>query len=145
MSPWYIISYPHNDQAVGKPSVSHPTKAHIGIENDVIYTFNLGEAGLFKLMGRRHDATEGKVLSFSREPSSYDGIEIHRLLGHSSEQMTRVTAKHVGVELFGKWTSCIDFSKAKERQIAVPKSAGNLLYPQDSATLHGPRRQLAHD
>ena len=49
-------------------------------------------------------------------------MEIHRPLGHPSEQITRDTAKKLGVELSGPYTPCVAYFKAKACRNTVPKS-----------------------
>ena len=49
-------------------------------------------------------------------------MEMHRLLGHPSEQITRDTVKQLGVGLSGPWTPCVACSKAKARRNAVLKA-----------------------
>ena len=72
-------------------------------------------------MGRRCSNTENRALP-SRALLLRGVMEMHRLLGHPSEKITRDTAKTLGVELSGPWTPCVACSKAKARRNAVPKS-----------------------
>ena len=72
-------------------------------------------------MGRRCSNTENRAL-FSRALLLRGVMDMHRLLGHPSEQITRDTAKQLGVKLSGPWTPCVACSKAKAHRNAVPNS-----------------------
>ena len=104
-----------------EPFINYPNKAQLGLEMNTICTFRLGESGLFEVMGRRSSNIENRALS-SRALLSRGVVEMHRLLGHPSEQITRDTAKQLGVELSGPWTPSVACSKAKARRNAVSKS-----------------------
>ena len=104
-----------------EPFINYPNKAQLGLGKNTICTFRLGESGLFKVMGRRCSNTENRALSL-RALLSRGVMEMHRLLGHPSEQITRATAKKLDVELSGPWTPCVACSKVKARRNAVPKS-----------------------
>ena len=105
----------------GEPFINYPNKARLGLGKNTICTFRLGESGLFGVMGRRCSYTGNLALSL-RASLSRGVMEAHRLLGHPSEQVTRDTAKQLGVELSGPWTPCAACSKAKARRNAVPQS-----------------------
>ena len=49
----------------GEPSINNPNKAQLGLGKDTIYTFHLGESGLFEVMRRRCSNTGNRAL-FSR-------------------------------------------------------------------------------
>ena len=82
----------------GEPFVNYPTKAQLGLGKSTICTFRLGKYGLLKVMERRCSNTGNRALS-TRALLSRGVMEAHRLLGHPSEQITRDTAKQLGVEL----------------------------------------------
>ena len=115
-----LLSTRRASESSGEPFVNYPNKAQLGLGKNTICTFRLGESGLFEVMGRRRDMKD-KALS-SRALSLRGVMEMHRLLGHPSEQITRETAKQLGVELSGQWTPCEACSMAKARRNAVPKS-----------------------
>lgn len=48
-------------------------------------------------------------------------MELHHLLGHPSEGITRGTARAVGVHLSGTWNPCVECSEARVRRYTVPK------------------------
>ena len=63
-----------------------------------------------------------RVFSLKRALLLRGVMEMHRLLGHLSEKVTRDTAKKLGVKLSDPLTPCVACSKAKARRNAVPKS-----------------------
>ena len=116
-----LLSMRRASERSGEYFINYPNEAQLGLGNNTICTFRLGESGLFEVMGRRCSNTENRALS-SRALPSRGEIEMHRLLGHPSEQITRDTAKKLGVKLSGLWAPCVACSKAKARRKAVPKS-----------------------
>ena len=52
---------------------------------------------------------------------SRDVMEVHRMLAHSSEDITRKTAEMMGIETTGQWEACETCFQAKAKQHAVPK------------------------
>ena len=116
-----LLSTRRASERSGEPFINYPNKAQLGLGKNTICTFHLGESGLVGVMGRRCSNTENRALS-SRALLSRGVMEMHRLLGHPSEQITRDTAKQLGVQLSGSWTPCVACSKAKARRNAVPKS-----------------------
>ena len=75
-----------------EPFINYPNKAQLGLGKNTICTFRLEESGLFEVMGRRCSNTENRAL-YSRALLSRGVMEMHRLLVHPSEQITRDTAK----------------------------------------------------
>ena len=49
-------------------------------------------------------------------------MEFHRLLGHTSEEITRGTPRMSGVPLTGTWSAYVQCSEFRSRRYAVPKS-----------------------
>ena len=49
-------------------------------------------------------------------------MELNRLLGHPSKEITRGTARMSGVPLTGTWSPCVQCSESRVRRYAVPKS-----------------------
>ena len=52
---------------------------------------------------------------------SRDIMEVHGMLAHSSEDITRKTAKMMGIETTGQWGACETCFLAKAKRHAVPK------------------------
>ena len=115
-----LLSTRRASERSGEPFINYPNKAQLGLGKNTICTFRLGESGFFEVMGRRCNH-ENRALSL-RALLSRGVMGMRRLLGHSSEQITRDTAKKLGVKLSGPWTPCVACSKAKARRNAVPKS-----------------------
>ena len=95
-----LLSTRRASERSGEPFLNYPNKAKLGLGKNTICTFRLGESGLFEVMGRRCSNTENRAMS-SRALLLRGVMEMHRLLGHPSEQITRDTARHIGVELSG--------------------------------------------
>ena len=56
-----------------------------------------------------------------RAGASRDVMEVHRMLAHPSEVITRKTAEMMGVETTGQWGACETCFQAKAKRHAVPK------------------------
>ena len=90
------------------------------------------ETGLFKIKARRHaDIKEPQTpLTIARSMVTARAnprhiMEFHRLLGHPSEEITRITrgtAHMSGVPLTRTWSPCVQCSESRARRYAVPKS-----------------------
>ena len=52
---------------------------------------------------------------------SRDVMEVHRMLAHPSEDITKKTAEMMGVEMTGQWGACETCFQAKAKRHAVPK------------------------
>ena len=52
---------------------------------------------------------------------SRDVMEVHRMLAHPSEDITRKTAEMMGIETTGQWGACETCFQAKAKRLAVPK------------------------
>ena len=64
--------------------------------------------------------------AFTMEPGSTIPIKVfHEHLGHASEEVTRATAKNLGIKLIRKLEVCEDCALAKSRCIPVSKEATN--------------------
>ena len=116
-----LLSTRRASERSGEPFINYPNKAQLGLGKTTICTFRLGESDLFEVTGRRCNKPKNRALS-SRALLSRGVMEMHRLLGHPSERITRDTAKQLGINLSGPWTPCVACSKAKARRKAVPKS-----------------------
>lgn len=71
----------------------------------------------------RNGRTE-KALA-ARDSTTREIMDMHRLLGHPSEQITRGTAKAADVALACEWRPCIGCSNAKAHHHAVPMTTDN--------------------
>ena len=47
--------------------------------------------------------------------------DLHKLLGHVSEEKTRAVAKYYGIKIVGKFETCSACAEAKARQLNIPK------------------------
>ena len=74
---------------------------------------NLTENGLVRI-------ASGMALAM-RAGASRDVMEVHRILAHPSEDITRKTAEMMGVETTGQWGACETCFQAKAKRHAVPK------------------------
>ena len=76
--------------------------------------------------------TSGTALAM-RAGVSRDVMEVHRMLAHSSENITRKTAEMMGIETKGQWGACETCFEAKAKLHAVPKKT------DERASLKGQR------
>ena len=56
-----------------------------------------------------------------RAGASRDVMEVHRMLAHPSEDITRKTAEMMGIETTGQWGACEACSQVKAKRRTVPK------------------------
>ena len=77
---------------------------------------NLTENGLVKI-------ASGTALAM-RAGASRDVMEVHRMLAHPSEDITRKTAEMMGIETTGQWGAYATCFQAKAKRDAVPKKTG---------------------
>ena len=80
---------------------------------EVALEANLTENGLVKI-------ASGTALAM-RAGASRDVMEVHRMLAHPSEDITRNTAVMMGIETTGQWGACETCFQAKAKRHAVPK------------------------
>ena len=74
---------------------------------------NLTENGLVRI-------ASGTALAM-RAGASRDVIEVHRMLAHPSEDITRKTPEIMGIETTGQWGACETCFQAEAKRHAVPK------------------------
>ena len=55
---------------------------------------------------------------------SRDVMEVHRMLAHPIEKITRKTTEMMGIETTGQWGACETFLQAKAKRHAVPEKTG---------------------
>ena len=56
-----------------------------------------------------------------RAAASHDVMEVHRMLAHPSEVITRKTAAMMGIETTGQWGACETCFQVKAKRHVVPK------------------------
>ena len=80
---------------------------------EVALEANLTENGLVRI-------ASGTALAM-RAGASRDVMEVHRMLAHPSEDITRKPAEVMGIETTGQWGECETCFQAKAKRHAVPK------------------------
>ena len=127
----------------GKPSIYYRNKAVLGFPGEESLIFKLGpRKGLFSATStsripRQEVALEanltenglvriasGTALAM-RAGASRDAMEVHHMLAHPSEDITRKTAEMMGIETTCQWGACETCFQAKANRHAVPKTTGN--------------------
>ena len=122
----------------GKPLIYYRNKAGLGSpgEKSLVFKF-CPRKGLFlatgtRRMPRQEVALEEKLTGNGlvriasgtalaiRAGASRDVMEVHRMLAHPSEDITRNTAKMMGIETTGQWGACETCFQAKANRHAVP-------------------------
>ena len=123
----------------GKPLIYYRNKAVLGFPGEESLVFKLcPRKGLFSATGARRiprqemalvaNLTENGLVKTAsgtalamRAGVSRDVMEVHRMLAHPSEDITRKTAEMMGVEKTGQWGACETCFQAKAKRHAVPK------------------------
>ena len=120
-----------------KPLIYYRNKAVLGFpgEESLILKF-CPRRGLFSATGARRiprqeaaleaNLTENGLVKIAsgaalRAGASRDVMEVHRMLAHPSEDITRKTAEIMGIETTGQWGACETCFQAKAKRHAVPK------------------------
>ena len=123
----------------GKPLIYYRNDAVLGLpgEESLVFKF-CPRKGLFSATGTRRiprqevalraNLTEnvlvriasGTALSM-RAGVSRDVMEVHRMLAHPSENITRKTAEMMRIETTGQWGACETCFQAEAKRYAVPK------------------------
>ena len=123
----------------GKPLTYYRNKAVLGFpgKESLVFKFCLRK-GLFSATGARRiprqevalaaNLTENRLVRIAsgtalamRAGVSRDVMEVHRMLAHPSEDITRKTAEIMGIETTGQWGACETCFQAKAKRHAVPK------------------------
>ena len=120
----------------GKPSICYRNKAVLGFpgEESLVFKF-CPRRGLFSATAARRiprqevalEEANGLVKIASgtalgmRAGASRDVMEVHRMLAHPSEDITRKTAGMMGIETTGQWGACETCFQAKAKRHAVSK------------------------
>ena len=63
----------------------------------------------------------------ARAPPQRDFMEVHCLLDHPSEHITRATAKATGIIITGEWRPYVGCYQSKDHRHAVPKTDNRAL------------------
>ena len=121
----------------GKPLIYYRNKAVLGFpgEESLVFKF-CPRRGLFSATGARRiprqeaaleaNLTENGFVKIAsgaalRASASRDVMDVHRMLAHPSEDITRKTAVMMGIETTGQWGACETCFQAKAKRHAVPK------------------------
>ena len=123
----------------GKPLIYYRNKAVLGFPGKESHVFKFcPRKGLFSATGARRiprqevaleaNLTENGLVRIAsgtalatRAGVSRDVMEVHRMLAHPSEDITRKTAEMMGIETTGQWGACETCFQAKAKRHAVPK------------------------
>ena len=124
---------------MGKPLIYYRNKAVLGFPGKESLVFKFcPRKGLFSAKGARRiprqevalgaNLTEnglGRIASGTalamRAGVSRDVMEVHRMLAHPSEDITRKAAEMMGIKTTGQWGACEICFQAKAKRHAVPK------------------------
>ena len=121
----------------GKPLIYYRNKAVLGFpgEESLVFKF-CPRRGLFSATGARRisrqeaaleaNLTENELVKIAsgaalRASASRDVMEVHRMLAHPSEDITRKTSEMMGIETTGQWGACETCFQVKAKRHAVPK------------------------
>ena len=123
----------------GKPLIYYRNKAVLGFPGGELLVFkSCPRKGLFSASGARRiprqevalgaNLTENRFGTIApgtalamRAGVSRDFMEVHRMLAHPSEDITRKTAEMIGIQTTGQWGACETCFQAKAKRHAVPK------------------------
>ena len=123
----------------GKPLIYYRNKAVLGFPGGELLVFkSCPRKGLFSDSGARRiprqevalgaNLTENRLVTIApgtalamRAGVSRDFMEVHRMLAHPSEDITRKTAEMIGIQTTGQWGACETCFQAKAKRHAVPK------------------------
>ena len=123
----------------GKPLIYYRNEAVLGFPGEESLVFKFCPCkGLFSATGARRiprqevalgaNLTENRSVRIAsgtalamRAGVSRDVTEVHRMLAHPSEDITRKTAEMMGIETTGQWGACETCFQAKAKRHAVPK------------------------
>ena len=112
-----VLGFPGEEPLVFKfcprKGLFSATRARRIPRQEVTLGANLAENGLVRI-------ASGTALA-KRAGASRDVMEVHRMLTHPSEDITRKTAEMMGIETTGQWGACETGFQAKAKRHAVPK------------------------
>ena len=126
----------------GKTLIYYINKAVLGFPGEKSLAFKFcPRRGLFSATGARRIPTQEVALEVNltenglvkivsgtapamRAGASRDVMEVHRMLAHLSEDITRKTAEMMGIETTGQWGACETCFQVKAKRHAVPKKTG---------------------
>ena len=123
----------------GKPLIYYSNKAVLGFpgEESLVFKF-CPRKGLFSATGARRIPSQEVALEANltenglpriasgtalamKAGASRDVMEVHRMLAHPSEDVTRRAAEIMGIETTSQWGACVTCFQAKAKRHAVPK------------------------
>ena len=123
----------------GKPFIYYRSEAVLGFpgEESLVFKF-CTRKGLFSTTGGRRIPRQEMALGVNltenglartasgtalamRARVSRDVMEVHRILAHPSEDITKTTAEMMGIETTDQWGACETCFQAKAKRHAVPK------------------------
>ena len=121
----------------GKPLIYYRDRAVLGLpgEESLVFKF-CPRRGLFSVTGTRRIPRQETFLEANltgngsvkiasgaalKAAASHDVMEVHRMLAHPSEVITRKTAAMMGIETTGQWRACETCFQVKAKRHAVPK------------------------
>ena len=121
----------------GKPLIYYRNKTVLGFQGEESLVFKFcPRRGLFSATCARRiprqkaaleaNLTENGLVKIAsgaalRASASRDVMEVHRMLAHPSEDITRKTAVMMGIEMTGQWGACETWFQVKVKRHAVPK------------------------
>ena len=123
----------------GKPLIYYRNEVVLGFPGEESFVFKFcPRKGLFSATGARRIPRQEVALGANltkkglvriasgtalamRAGVSRDVMEVHRMLAHPSEDITRNTAEMMGIETTGQWGACETCFQAKAKRHAVPK------------------------
>ena len=112
-----VLEFPGEESLIFKfcprKGVFSATGARWIPRQEVALGANLTENGLVRI-------ASGTVLAM-RPGVSRDVMEVHRMLAHPSEDITRKTGEMMGIETTDQWGTCETCFKGKAKRHAVPK------------------------
>ena len=123
----------------GKPLIYYRNKAVLGFPGEESLGFKFfSRRGLLSATGARRiprqevaleaNLTENRLVEIAsgtalamRAEASRHVMEVHRILAHPSEDITRKTAEMMGIKTTGQWGACEPCFQAKAKRHLVPK------------------------
>ena len=127
----------------GKPLIYYRNKAVLGFPGDESLVFKFfPRKGLFSATSASRNPrqevalganlTENELVRITSGTAlamiagvSRDVMEVHRMLTHPNEDITRNAAEMMGIETTGQWGACETCFQAKAKRHAVPKKKTN--------------------
>ena len=136
---WNLLSTIKAVDQWEKPLVYCRNEAVLGFPGEESFVFKFcPRKGLFSATGARRIPRQEVALGANltknglarialgtalaiRAGVSHDVMEVHRMLAHPSEDITRKTAEMMGIETTGQWGACKTCFQAKTKRHAMPE------------------------